>query len=54
MSPRPERGDASGTASIRSYRFRYKMQQDRAVGDLLEILGWEKRRERVKSAVYQA
>jgi hypothetical protein len=33
---------------------RYKMQQNKAVGDLLEILGWEKRRERVKSAVYQA
>jgi len=29
---------------------RHKMQKDKAVGDLLEILGWEKRRKRVKSA----
>jgi DNA-binding transcriptional ArsR family regulator len=29
---------------------RHKMQEDKAVGDLLEVLGWEKRRKRVKSA----
>ena len=29
---------------------RHKMQQDKAIGDLLEMLGWEKRRKRVKSA----
>jgi len=29
---------------------RHEMQEDKAVGDLLEILGWEKRRKRVKSA----
>jgi DNA-binding transcriptional ArsR family regulator len=28
---------------------RHKMQEDKAVGDLLEILGWEKRRQRAKS-----
>jgi DNA-binding transcriptional ArsR family regulator len=28
---------------------RHKMQEDKAVGDLLEVLGWEKRRKRVKS-----
>jgi DNA-binding Lrp family transcriptional regulator len=29
---------------------RHEMHEDREVGDLLEILGWEKRRRRVKSA----
>lgn len=29
---------------------RHEMQEDKAVGDLLEILGWEKRHKRVKSA----
>jgi DNA-binding MarR family transcriptional regulator len=29
---------------------RHEMHEDRAVGDLLEVLGWEKRRKRVKSA----
>jgi hypothetical protein len=29
---------------------RHEMNEDRAVGDLLEVLGWEKRRKRVKSA----
>jgi len=26
------------------------MHEDKSVGDLLEMLGWEKRRKRVKSA----
>lgn len=30
---------------------RHEMNEDRAVGDLLEVLGWEKRRKRVKSAI---
>jgi DNA-binding transcriptional ArsR family regulator len=29
---------------------RHKMHEDKSVGDLLEMLGWEKRRKRVKSA----
>jgi len=29
---------------------RHKMHEDKEVGDLLEILGWEKRPKRVKSA----
>jgi hypothetical protein len=29
---------------------RHKMPEDKVVGDLLEILGWEKRSKRVKSA----
>jgi DeoR/GlpR family transcriptional regulator of sugar metabolism len=29
---------------------RHKMHEDKVVGDLLEILGWHKRRQRVKSA----
>ncbi len=29
---------------------RHKMHEDKAVGDLLEILGWEKGRNRAKSA----
>jgi DNA-binding Lrp family transcriptional regulator len=28
---------------------RHDLQEDKAVGDLLEILGWEKRRKRVRS-----
>jgi len=31
---------------------RHEMQEDRVVGDLLELLGWEKRRKRVKSAAH--
>jgi len=31
---------------------RHKMQEDKAVGDLLELLGWEKRRQRVKSEAH--
>jgi predicted transcriptional regulator len=31
---------------------RHEMQEDKAVGDLLELLGWEKRRKRVKSAAH--
>ena len=31
---------------------RHELQEDKAVGDLLEILGWEKRRKRVKSAAH--
>jgi DNA-binding MarR family transcriptional regulator len=31
---------------------RHEMQEDKAVGDLLEVLGWEKRRKRVKSAAH--
>jgi len=27
---------------------RHEMQEDKAVGDLLEVLGWEKRRKRAK------
>jgi len=30
---------------------RHEMQEDKAVGDLLEVLGWVKRRQRAKSAV---
>jgi DNA-binding transcriptional ArsR family regulator len=30
---------------------RHEMQEDKAVGDLLEILGWEKRRKRAKILV---
>ena len=29
---------------------RHKMHEDKVVGDLLEILGWEKRSKRVRSA----
>jgi len=29
---------------------RHEMHEDKSVGDLLEVLGWEKRRKRVKSA----
>jgi len=29
---------------------RHKMQQDKVIGDLLEVLVWEKQRKRVKSA----
>ncbi len=29
---------------------RHELHEDKSVGDLLEILGWEKRRRRVKSA----
>jgi hypothetical protein len=29
---------------------RHEIQEDKAVGDLLEVLGWEKRRQRTKSA----
>ncbi len=28
---------------------RHELQEDKAVGDLLEVLGWKKRRKRVKS-----
>ena len=28
---------------------RHELQEDKAVGDLLEVLGWEKRHKRVKS-----
>lgn len=31
---------------------RHEMQDDKVVGDLLELLGWEKRRKRVKSAAH--
>jgi DNA-binding Lrp family transcriptional regulator len=30
---------------------RHELQEDKAVGDLLEMLGWEKRRKKVKSVV---
>jgi DeoR/GlpR family transcriptional regulator of sugar metabolism len=30
---------------------RHEMQEDKAVGDLLEVLGWAKRRRQVKSPV---
>jgi DNA-binding MarR family transcriptional regulator len=30
---------------------RHEMNEDRAVGDLLEVLGWEKRRKRAKKSV---
>jgi len=31
---------------------RHEMQEDKVVGDLLELLGWEKRGKRVKSAAH--
>ena len=30
---------------------RHEMQQDRAIGDLLEIIGWKKRRQRGKREI---
>lgn len=31
---------------------RHELQEDKAVGDLLEMLGWEERRKRVKSEAH--
>ena len=31
---------------------RHEMQEDKAVGDLLKVLGWEKQRQRTKSAAH--
>jgi DNA-binding transcriptional ArsR family regulator len=31
---------------------RHEIQEDKAVGDLLEVLGWQKRRQRAKSVAH--